>query len=68
MTEQGAMAEATIYDHALSQQEVIMAELIQAAKPFLSGDVVDETDGTLPLMDRLGRAIKQAKISLGAQG
>ena len=36
----------------------IIKELIESAKPFLSGDVVDETCGTIPLMDRLEKAIE----------
>ena len=65
--EQGTITEAVVYDHALSPQEIIMVELVQAAIPFLSGDTVDETCGTIPLMDRLEEAIKQANISLGVQ-
>jgi hypothetical protein len=32
-------------------------ELIEAAKPFLDGNIVDETCGTIPLMNRLEAAI-----------
>lgn len=36
-------------------------ELIDAAKPFLSGDIVVETSGTIPLMERLEEAIERAE-------
>ena len=39
----------------------IIEELIAAAEPFLSPDVVDETSGTIPLMERLRLAIEAAK-------
>ena len=42
----------------------ILQELIEAAEPFTSGDTVDETGGTIPLMERLEEAIKRAKESL----
>lgn len=35
--------------------------LIDAATPFTSGDVVGETSATLPLMERLEKAIKEAE-------
>ncbi len=41
--------------------EAILIELIDAAKPFTSGDIVDETTGTIPLMERLERAIDEAE-------
>lgn len=34
-------------------------ELRDAAEPFTSGDIVDETEGTEPLMERLEAAIKR---------
>ena len=45
----------------------ILRELIDAAKPFTSGDVVDETSGTIPLMERLEDAIEAATIILEAE-
>ena len=41
-----------------------LKELIEAAQPFTSGDTVDETDGTIPLMDRLEAAITKSKECL----
>jgi hypothetical protein len=38
-----------------------IAELIEAAKPFLSADVVDETSGTIPLTQKLAAAIDAAE-------
>ncbi len=46
--------------------KVKIKELIEAAKPFLSGDVVDETSGTIPLMDRLENAIDAVEEELKA--
>lgn len=43
----------------------VLQELIQAAEPFTSGNIVDETDGTIPLMERLEKAIKKAKEIAG---
>ena len=40
--------------------EFILKELIEAAKPFTSGNVVDET-----IMKRLEKVIKQAELLLG---
>ncbi len=37
----------------------VVKELRDAAEPFTSGDIVDETEGTEPLMDRLESAIKK---------
>ncbi len=39
-------------------------ELIEASRPFTGGDVVDETSGTIPLMDRLEEAISQMESAL----
>ena len=38
--------------------------LIEAAKPFTSGDVVDELSSTIPLMDELEEAIAEAERKL----
>ena len=51
-----------------SSVQQIIEELINAAAPFLSDDVVDETTGTIPLMIRLEKAIKQMKIELKKGG
>jgi len=36
----------------------VVEELITSAKPFLSNEIVDETTGTIPLIERLESAIK----------
>jgi len=36
-----------------------IAELMGAASSFLDDDVVDETTGTIPLVDRLRKAIRE---------
>ena len=41
-----------------------LERLIKAAEPFLSGNVVDETSGTIPLMEELRAAIEEAKEEL----
>ena len=43
------------------QDKKILRDLIEAARPFTSGDVVDETCGTMPLMEALENAIEQAQ-------
>ena len=43
----------------------ILYELIEAARPFTDGNVVDELDATIPLMERLDDAIKMAESLLG---
>jgi hypothetical protein len=48
------------------EQKQIVAALIAAAKPFTSGDVVDETSGTIPLMEELRKAIEAAERELEA--
>ena len=35
-----------------------LTELIEAARVFTDPNVVDETDATIPLMDRLAQAIE----------
>ena len=39
----------------------IIRKLTSAARPFTSGDIVDKTGGTIPLMDKLGEAIEEAE-------
>jgi hypothetical protein len=46
------------------EQKRILAALIAAAKPFTSGDVVDETSGTIPLMEALQKAIDAAEKAI----
>lgn len=38
-----------------------LRKLIEAARPFLSGDTVTETCGTIPLMNKLEKAIEAAE-------
>ena len=40
--------------------------LIKAAQPFLSGNVVDETTGTIPLMADLSDAIDELEAEIEA--
>jgi len=42
-----------------------LKELLEAAIPFTSGDTVDETSGTIPLMIRLEHAIEVAQAEGG---
>lgn len=44
-------------------QEALKA-LIDAAKPFTDQNIVDETYGTIPLMERLKKAIEDAEKSM----
>ena len=39
----------------------LLRELILASECFLSSEIVDETSGTIPLMDRLRKSIEAAK-------
>ena len=48
------------------EQKRILEALIAAAKPFTSDDVVDETSGTIPLMESLRKAIAAAERELEA--
>jgi hypothetical protein len=41
-----------------------LEQLISASEPFLSGDVVDETSGTIPLIYALKASIEQAKEAI----
>ena len=43
----------------------ILKELIETSEPFTSGDIVDETNGTIPLMERLELALQNARKELG---
>lgn len=45
----------------------LLRELIESARPFTSGDTVDETCGTIPLMARLKKAIEAAEKKLEAK-
>jgi len=42
----------------------IIQELIEASEPFLSSDIVDETSGTIPLVERLREAIEAARKAI----
>ena len=44
-------------------QEAVKA-LVDAAKPFTNPNIVDETSGTIPLMERLKKAIEDAEKSI----
>lgn len=52
------MADSTIKH---TECEKILLELIKASEPFLSGDIVDETSGTIPLMQHLQVVIERAE-------
>ena len=41
--------------------ESMLIEMVEAASPFTSSDIVDETCGTIPLTERLEAAILAAK-------
>ena len=44
----------------MTDKELILVNnLIEAAKPFLSGDVVDELTTTIPLMEELEKSINE---------
>jgi 2-methylisocitrate lyase-like PEP mutase family enzyme len=43
-----------------------LLSLIEAARPFTSPEVVDETTGTVPLMDALDEAIRRAEAAVEA--
>lgn len=45
----------------------VLRELIKAARPFTDGDIVDETSGTVDLMDRLESAIRDAETLMRCQ-
>ena len=49
------------------QQLMAIRNLIDAATPFLSDKIVDETDGTIPLMNELERAINEANVQFGLE-
>lgn len=48
----------------MNDKRKCIEDLIAAAKPFTSGDVVDETSGTIPLMEALRKAIEQMQKRL----
>ena len=45
----------------LKDSKLILENLINASRPFTSGDVVDEVSTTVPLIERLKSAIKRAE-------
>lgn len=47
--------------------EEIIIRLIRAAEPFTSSDIVDETSGTIPLMEELGKALLAARDLMGVK-
>ena len=47
--------------------KVVIRELVDAATPFLSGNIVDETNGTILLMERLDEAIFQVEKVLTSE-
>jgi len=53
--------EADAHYQVRRSDKAILAELIEAASPFTCNDVVDETCGTIPLMDRLELAIAEGR-------
>ena len=44
----------------------ILQNLIEKATPFLDGGIVDETSGTITLMDALEDAINKAKMLINS--
>ena len=49
----------------LADCQRLLRGLVLASECFLSSEVVDETSGTIPLMDRLEKAIKAARAAGG---
>jgi hypothetical protein len=45
----------------ITQLRAALVELMSASEPFTDPDIVDETDGTIPLMDRLEEALTRCK-------
>ena len=43
------------------KEKQLIRQLIEAARPFTDDKVVDETDGTIPLMEALEDAIVEAE-------
>ena len=41
----------------VAELEAALSDLIDASKPFTSGDIVDELCATVPLMERLENSI-----------
>lgn len=54
------------FRHVFTSKETqeILSELLAAAQPFTSGEVVDEVSGTIPLMKRLEDAIATGELLL----
>lgn len=48
----------------LKNSKLILENLVDASRPFTSGDAVDETSGTVLLMKRLKSAIEKAELLL----
>lgn len=53
-----------MYEAYCEGLEKALYELIEAAQPFTSDRIVTETDGTIPLMDRLDAVLKQSRKAL----
>jgi len=49
----------------LKEAKNILVELRDAALPFISGDIVDETSGTISLMKSLGEKIEKVDEFIG---
>jgi len=48
-------------EKALNKTEILLTELIEAAKPFTSGYIVDETSSTVPMMETLKSVISKVE-------
>lgn len=48
-------------DKYVDDLELMLNKMIEASMTFTSGDTVDETCGTIPLMELLEDAINQSK-------
>jgi len=52
-------------NHTLTAEQALQIRaLLEAARPFTSSDVVDETEGTLSLMRELEHCIRDAELML----
>lgn len=45
----------------MTEHDKIILDLIESARPFLDANIVDETSGTVMLMERLEKAIEAAE-------
>jgi hypothetical protein len=52
-------------NETIEKLKAALKELMEVAEPFTDSDVVDETDGTIPLMTRLDKALEAADDVLG---